>query len=118
MSDISLNILKSILDISIVQPFFFFQECANLLVSFILFCDRDSKKIGITLIYIYILRIGIKRMTFIKLNMGFFFSVGFTNMDNHGYDGPEDKPKNNNTYTDASMTNGSLQRGWSNGGPG
>jgi len=39
-------------------------------------------------------------------------------MDNHGYDGPEDKPKNNNTYTDSSMTNGSSQRGWSNGGPG
>merc|ERR1711962_656704 len=43
---------------------------------------------------------------------------GFTNMDNHGYDGREAKPKNNNTYTDPSMTNGSLQQGWSNGGPG
>ena len=46
------------------------------------------------------------------------FFLGFTNMDNHGYDGQEAKPKNNNTYTDPSMTNGSLQGGWSNGGPG
>ena len=46
------------------------------------------------------------------------FYLGFTNMDNHGYDGQEAKPKNNNTYTDPSMTNGSLQGGWSNGGPG
>ena len=48
----------------------------------------------------------------------FSYILGFTNMDNHGYDGPEDKPKNNNTYTESSMTNGSSQRGWSNGGPG
>ena len=39
-------------------------------------------------------------------------------MDNHGYDDPEDKQKNNNSYSKvSSLGNGACQPQWSNGGP-
>ena len=40
-------------------------------------------------------------------------------MDNPGYDDPEEKAKNNNTYTESTTNKGTnYATEWSNGGPG
>merc|ERR1712038_1546337 len=39
-------------------------------------------------------------------------------MDNHGYDDPEEKPKNNNFVKDPSISDGTCDPEWATGGPG